>query len=187
MDSFDIKLIAALQQEGRLTNDQLADRVGLSASQCSRRRAALETKGVIASYHAHLSEAALDLDVVAFVEVKLATHSPDNARRLQTMLTSLDAVQEAYSVTGSADYLVKIIVPDLAALSRLLNDVFLPHDSVAHVQSQIVLDRVKQTSVMPLGHLAEADPSFGATSSQKPHGRTGRPPASRRVAPKRTP
>ena len=154
MDDFDIRLLAALQRDGRLTNDQLADRVGLSASQCSRRRAALEAAGVIASYHAQLSEAALDLDVVAFVEVRLATHSPDNARRLQALLDGLPEVQEAYSMTGSADYMVKIVVTDLKALSRLLADVFLPHESVAHVQSSIVLERLKRTAALPLSHLA---------------------------------
>ena len=133
MDSFDLKLLSALQDDGRLTNYELAERVGLSASQCSRRRAALEQDGVIVGYHAALSAAALGLDIVVFVQVTLATHSPDNAKRFARLIDGLAEVQEAFSLTGEADYLIKLVVPDLASLARILSDVLLPHDSVAHV------------------------------------------------------
>jgi len=153
MDALDRKLLAALQQDGRLTNQELAVRVGLSASQCSRRRAALEAAGVIESYRAQLSAEALGLGVVVFVAVTLATHSPDNAKRFRRLIDGLDEVQEAYAMTGSADYLVKLVVADLKALSRILNDVFLPHASIEHVHSSVVLNRLKQTSSLPLGHI----------------------------------
>jgi DNA-binding Lrp family transcriptional regulator len=139
MDSFDIKLLAALQEDGRLTNYELAERVGLSASQCSRRRVALEASGVIESYHAHLAPAALGLGIMVFV-----------------LIAGLEEVQEAYALTGAADYQLKLIVPDLAALAHILNDVFLPHESVQHVHSSVVLTRLKQTSMLPLGHLSSA-------------------------------
>ena len=164
MDQFDIKLLDALQEDGRLTNFDLAERVGLSASQCSRRRSALEEAGVIASYHARLSTAGVGLDVVAFVQVTLATHSPENSKRFLRLVEGLSEVQEAYSLTGDADYLIKLAVPDLKALSRILNEVFLPHESVAHVRSSIVLDRLKQTSRLPLGHLAQRLGSEAARS-----------------------
>src|SRR5882724_8838670 len=153
MDDFDVKLLRALQDDGRLTNYDLAERVGLSASQCSRRRSALEEAGVIGSYHAALSAQALGLDVIVFVQVTLATHSPDNSKRFAKLIDGLEEVQEAYSLTGEADYLVKLAVPDLKSLSHILNDVFLPHESVAHLHSSIVLDRLKQTMRLPLGHL----------------------------------
>jgi DNA-binding Lrp family transcriptional regulator len=162
MDDFDLKLLRALQDDGRLTNYELADRVGLSASQCSRRRQALEEGGVIVGYHAALSAQALGLDVIAFVQVTLATHSPDNSKRFAKLIDGLEEVQEAYSLTGEADYLVKIAVPDLKALSHILNDVFLPHESVAHLRSSIVLDRLKQTMRLPLRHLAESAPEARA-------------------------
>ncbi len=155
MDSFDIRLLDALQEDGRLTNFEVAERVGLSASQCSRRRAALEAAGVIESYHAHLSVEAVGLGVAAFVQVTLATHSPDNSKRFQKLIDGLTEVQEAYSLTGEADYLIKLVVTDLKALARILNEVFLPHQSVAHVRSSIVLDRMKQTARLPLQHLEE--------------------------------
>jgi DNA-binding Lrp family transcriptional regulator len=156
MDEFDLKLLRALQEDGRLTNNDLADRVGLSASQCSRRRSALENAGVIESYQAVLSTEALGLAVLAFVHVTLATHSPDNAKRFQQLIDRTEEVQEAYSLTGEADYLVKIAVPDLKALSRVLSEVFLAHGSVAHVHSAIVLDRLKTIARLPLTHLRAA-------------------------------
>ena len=88
-----------------------------------------------------------------FVAVTLATHSPDNSKRFRRLIDGLEEVQEAYAMTGAADYLVKLVVPDLKALARILNEVFLPHASIAHVHSSIVLDRLKQTSSLPLGHI----------------------------------
>ncbi|QIO35547.1 Lrp/AsnC family transcriptional regulator [Bradyrhizobium sp. 1(2017)] len=171
MDRFDVKLLQALQSDGRLSNFELADVVGLSASQCSRRRAALENAGTIASYHAHLDREALGLGIVVFVQVTLATHSPDNSRRFPKLIESLDEVQEAYALTGEADYLIKVTITDLKALSRLLNEVFLPHDSVAHVRSSIVLNRLKQTSQLPLGHLMPADNSKAGNARSRGNAR----------------
>jgi DNA-binding Lrp family transcriptional regulator len=168
MDGFDLKLLAALQTDGRLTNNELGEKVGLSASQCSRRRAALEQDGVIEGYHAALSPAALGLAVLAFVQVRLATHSPDNSKRFRDLVDRTAEVQEAYALTGEADYLVKIAVPDLKALSRILNDVFLAHGSVAQVHSSVVLDRLKRTAGLPLGHLREAEPEKPASRRRNP-------------------
>ena len=179
MDEFDLKLLRALQQDGRLTNNDLAERVGLSASQCSRRRMALEEAGVIEGYQATLSAPALGLGVIAFVRVTLAAHSPDNAKRFQRLIEGIDDVQEAYSLTGEADYLVKMAVPDLKALSRILNDVFLPHGSVAHLHSSIVLDHLKKTAPLPLSHLAAA-PVLPARKARPRRGAATAPGRSRR-------
>src|SRR5271169_3685403 len=171
MDDFDLKLLQALQEDGRLTNNDLADRVGLSASQCSRRRSALENAGIIEGYQAALSTEALGLAVLAFVHVTLAAHSPDNAKRFQQLIDRTEEVQEAYSLTGEADYLVKIAVPDLKALSRILSDVFLAHGSVAHVHSAIALDRLKKTARLPLSHLRAAAEQKPGTRRAKPRSR----------------
>lgn len=179
MDRFDIALLTALQGDGRLTNFELAERVGLSASQCSRRRTALEEAGVITSYHARLSEAALGLEITVFIQVTLATHSPDNAQRFSRLISSLDAVQEAYALTGEADYLVRLVVPDLKSLSRILNEVLMPHDSVAHVRSSVVLDRLKQTASLPLGHLTGAREPVRAGRPKAPKPKAEKTPRSR--------
>jgi DNA-binding Lrp family transcriptional regulator len=150
IDSFDLKMLVALQEDGRLTNQQLADSVGLSASQCSRRRMRLEEEGVISGYHADLASERLGFNVIAFVHITLATHSPDNAQHFRDLVQRVDDVQEAYSLTGDADYLLKIILRDLKSLSDIVNNVLMPHPSVAHVRSSIVLDRLKATAKLPL-------------------------------------
>jgi DNA-binding Lrp family transcriptional regulator len=150
VDSFDLKILAALQDDGRLTNQELATAAGLSASQCSRRRLRLEETKVIRGYHADLSTEALGFEVIAFIQITLATHSPDNAKRFQSLVQRIDAIQEAYSLTGEADYLLKATLPDLKGLSDVVNNVLLPHKSVAHVRSSIVLDRLKSTRKLPL-------------------------------------
>lgn len=171
MDDLDIKILDALQIEGRLTNFELSEIVGLSASQCSRRRALLEETAVIGNYHAELAPEALGLGVTAFIQVRLATHSPDNSTKFVDLLDQIPNVQEAYALTGEADYLVKLIVTDLKALARVLNEVFLPHDTVAHVRSSIVLDRLKQTRRLPLDHLrkpARDDKPARRTTTRSP-------------------
>src|SRR6201994_4779858 len=117
MDAFDFKLLALLQADGRLSNLELAEKVGLSASQCSRRRAVLEETGVIEGYRAHLSSEALGLGVLVFLQVRLATHAPDTSKRFQRLIDDLDEVQDAYSLTGETDCLVKLVVTDPKALS----------------------------------------------------------------------
>ena len=178
MDDFDLKLLRALQQDGRLTNNELAERIGLSASQCSRRRAALEDSGVIESYHAVLSVEAIGLDVMVFVQVGLATQSPDSGQAFIKLVNSIEEVQEAFSLTGDADFLIKMAVPDLKTLSHILNDVLLPHRSVAHVHSYVVLDRVKQTTQLPLRYASGAREARGdwrrSSATRRRGHRTGR-------------
>jgi DNA-binding Lrp family transcriptional regulator len=151
VDAFDLKILAALQDDGRLTNQQLADVAGLSASQCSRRRMRLEEEKVISGYHAELASEALGFNVIAFIHITLATHSPDNAKKFRALVNRVDDIQEAYSLTGDADYLLKAVLRDLKSLSDIINNVLLPHQSVAHVRSSIVLDRLKETQKLPLG------------------------------------
>jgi DNA-binding Lrp family transcriptional regulator len=150
LDAFDFRLLAALQADGRLTNQELADKVGLSASQCSRRRSRLEEAGIIRGYHADLSSEALGLGVLVFIHVTLATHSPDNSKRFRDLVSRLDEVQEAYSLTGETDYLLKMVLPDLQSLAATVNERLLAHDTVAHVRSSVVLDRLKETARLPL-------------------------------------
>ncbi|MCA6112884.1 Lrp/AsnC family transcriptional regulator [Bradyrhizobium cenepequi] len=150
LDTFDLKLLAALQDDGRLTNQQLADLIGLSASQCSRRRMRLEEEKVISGYHADLAGEVLGFELIAFIQITLATHSPDNAKKFRELVGRVDAIQEAYSLTGDADYLLKAVLRNLKSLSDIVNNVLMPHQSVAHVRSSIVLDKLKERAKLPL-------------------------------------
>jgi len=150
LDAFDLKILRALQDDGRLTNQELADIAGLSASQCSRRRMRLEEEKVISGYRAELSSEVLGFGVIAFIQITLATHSPDNAKKFRALVGRIDDIQEAYSLTGDSDYVLKAVLRDLKSLSDIVNDVLMPHPSVAHVRSSIVLDRLKESGKLPL-------------------------------------
>jgi len=154
VDSFDLRILAALQDDGRLTNQELADLAGLSASQCSRRRMRLEEDGVIAGYRAELAARALGFELIAFIQITLATHSPDNAQKFRVLVNRVDDIQEAYALTGDSDYLLKVVLRDLKSLSDIVNNVLMPHQSVAHVRSSIVLDRLKESAKLPLASLS---------------------------------
>ncbi|MEM5583212.1 Lrp/AsnC family transcriptional regulator [Roseibium sp. AS2] len=151
LDGFDVKLLAALQSNAALTNAELGDVIGLSASQVSRRRAKLEETGVIRGYRAALDPEALGLTVTAFVGVSLGAHSRENARRFRAMVKAMPEVQEAHTLTGDLDYMLKIVVPDLKALSRIVNDELLPQEAVQHVRSSIAMDTLKDDNLLPLG------------------------------------
>jgi DNA-binding Lrp family transcriptional regulator len=150
LDALDLKILRALQDDGRLTNQELADIAGLSASQCSRRRMRLEEEKVISGYRAELASEALGFGVIAFIQITLATHSPDNAKKFRALVGRIDDIQEAYSLTGDSDYVLKAVLRDLKSLSDIVNDVLMPHPSVAHVRSSIVLDRLKESGKLPL-------------------------------------
>jgi len=150
LDGFDWKLLGSLQDDGSLTNASLAERIGLSASQVSRRRQRLEQSGVIEGYRALIAPLTVGLGVTVFIHVALDTHSRDNARRFRDLVRLTPAVLEAHALTGEADYLLKLSVGDLKELSALVNDVFLPHESVARVRSEIVLETLKAPSGLPL-------------------------------------
>ena len=150
LDGFDLKILDALQRDGRLTNNELAERIALSASQCSRRRSRLEAEGYIQGYLARLDRQKVGLDLLVVVSVTLATHNRDNARRFAALVNDLPEVLEAYALTGEMDYHLKVATRGLSGLSRFVNDVLLPHDSVQHVKTSIVLDTLKSFEGLPL-------------------------------------
>ena len=153
LDEFDRKILALLQVDARLTNNDLSARVHLSPSQCSRRRQRLEEEGLIRGYRAQLDREKLGFVLVSMVSVTLATHNRDNARRFADLVSRLPEVQEAHALTGEMDYILKVVTPDLKMLSEFVNGVLLPHDSVQHVKTAIVLDTLKEAGPLPLGSI----------------------------------
>jgi DNA-binding Lrp family transcriptional regulator len=153
VDAFDRKILALLQADARLTNNDLSERVNLSPSQCSRRRQRLEEDGLIRGYRAVLDRDRLGFPLVNIISVTLATHNRDNARRFAELLARLPEVLEAHALTGEMDYFVKVVTPDLKSLAEFVNDVLLPHESVQHVKTSIVLQTLKETTELPLGEV----------------------------------
>ena len=151
MDATDLKLLAALQRRADMTAQELGEHLNLSPSQAARRRARLEAQGVIAGYRARLDPARLGLDVQAFVEVQMTAHNADNAASFLRLVGTLPQVMACWTLTGDADYLLRVWCDDLAALNALIQNRLLPHPAVARVQSQIVMDQPKADAGLPLG------------------------------------
>ncbi|SFI86406.1 Lrp/AsnC family transcriptional regulator [Jannaschia pohangensis] len=150
LDDIDRKLLHLLQTDASQTSEALSQRLHLSASQISRRRARLEVSGVIRATVARLDPAKLDLDVQAFVQVEMASQSPDVARAFLRLLTDEPRVTSVWTLTGQADYLLRVWCADLAQLNDLIHRVLLPHPAVARVQSQIVMDQPKRDAPLPV-------------------------------------
>jgi len=150
LDATDIRLLALLQADAQMTAQDLGDRLNLSSSQAGRRRLRLEQAGVITHYAARLDPARLGLDVQAFVQVQLVTHGPEPGRDFARLVATRPEIVGAWTLTGEADYLLRVWTADLAGLNSLIHDEILAHPGVGRVQSQIVMDQLKKDAALPL-------------------------------------
>ena len=149
LDSIDLKLLAAVQRDAQLTAQQLGDLLHLSNSQAGRRRQRLEQEGYIKSYVARLDAQQLGLQVQGFVQVHLASHGAENSSAFARLITTTPQIIDAWTLTGNADYLLRVYCADLPDFNRLIQDVLLFHPIVARVQSQIVMDQLKTDGPLP--------------------------------------
>lgn len=149
LDDIDTRLLAALQKNAHLTSQELGDRLHLSPSQAGRRRQRLEAEGFIQGYTAQLDPVRLGLNVQGFVQVHLSTHAPEYATSFGRLLAKRPEIVGAWTLTGDADYLLRVYCDDLPSLNRLIHEVLLPHPAVAQVRSQIVLDQLKRDGPLP--------------------------------------
>ncbi|KEP71713.1 AsnC family transcriptional regulator [Thioclava dalianensis] len=150
IDQTDKRLLAELQANAQLTAQELSERLNLSASQIGRRRQRLEAEGLIRGYGAKLDPARLDLNVQAFVQVQMTTHGAESTRQFSRLVSMQPEIVSAWTLTGEADYLLRVYCPDLAALNRLIHQILLAHPIVARVQSQIVMDQFKPDAPLPI-------------------------------------
>jgi len=150
MDRFDRAILKAIQADASLTNAALGEIVNLSASQTSRRRTALEAAGVIAGYVARLDPVKLDFGLRAIIRVNLRGHSAREDDSFVDFVRRQAAVITAHSVSGDADYVLEVLVRDLAAFADFIHHHLLPQPQVAQVRSEIVLKTIKETQGLPL-------------------------------------
>lgn len=150
LDPTDTRILAAIQADPMLTAQALGARVNLSPSQAARRRARLEAEGYVTAYAARLDPARIGLTVQAFVQVQMASHTPDGAKGFERLIRDQAEVVNAWTLTGEADYLLRVWCADLTALNRLIHERLLPHPAVARVQSQIVMNELKTDAGLPL-------------------------------------
>ena len=154
LDSVDRRILDVLQVEGRVSNVALAERVHLSASPCLRRVKALEDDGVIAGYRAVLDREAVGLGLTVFVEIKVEGHSDRVAEAIEDAVAAMPEVVACHIVSGAADFLLEVVVPDLRAYERLLLGSLLKLPSVSDVRSNFAIRTVKAPGPLPLGHLS---------------------------------
>ena len=151
LDAIDRKILHHLQQDGRMSLADLADKVGLSPSPCLRRIRILEKAGVIARYAAVLNQQAVGLPVSVFISVKLEKQKQDALDRFAKTIARWPEVMECYLLTGPRDYWLRVVVPDLAAYERFLKEKLTRLDGVASIESSFALEQVKYSSVLPVG------------------------------------
>ncbi|MBL8492422.1 MAG: Lrp/AsnC family transcriptional regulator [Rhodocyclaceae bacterium] len=151
LDRLDLRMLAVLQQEGRISNADLAERIALSPSPCLRRMRSLEDRGLIAGFAALVDRRRLGLDIEALVEVSLDKRGGNMpADRLASAVAAWPEVLECLALTGDRDYLLRVVVPDLDHFSRFVLDKLLKIEGVADVKSSFVLQAVKRTVALPL-------------------------------------
>ena len=161
LDDLDRRLLALLQREGRATSVDLARRLDLSPPGLQRRLRRLEAGGVIRGYTALVDRAAVGLDLLCFVEVKLAHHRPDCVARFRDEVQAIPEVLECHYLTGESDYLIKIVVRNHKALETVLFEGLMRIDGVDRIHTSIVVNEVKASTALPLGAPSGARPSPG--------------------------
>ena len=154
LDAIDRRILHALQADGRLTFDELAGRVGLSASAVLRRVRRLEDAAVIAGYVALVKPEAVGLGLTAYLNVRLEKHTESHKRNpmdlFRASVQTWPEVAECAALTGEMDYLLRVVVQDMAHYSRFIMDTLLKHPSVQDCKTSFVLDRVKATTAVPV-------------------------------------
>ncbi|MFG6448765.1 Lrp/AsnC family transcriptional regulator [Roseateles sp. BYS180W] len=154
LDAIDRRILTALQQDGRLTFDTLAAQVNLSASAVLRRVRRLEEAGVIARYVALLSPQHLGLGLTAYINVRLEKHTDSHKRTpmdlFRAAVQTWPEVVECAALTGEMDYLLRVVVQDMAHYARFISDTLLRHPSVQDCKTSFVLERLKDTTALPL-------------------------------------
>ena len=153
LDAIDLKILAELQRDGRLSNVALARRVGLSPTPCAERVRALEAAGVIGGYSARLDAERLELGLTVFIEIAIARTSQDAFEQFAEAMRRIPQVQECHMVAGGFDYLVKVRVPDMAAYRAFLGDVLSRVPGIRETHSYAVMERVKETQAVDLSHI----------------------------------
>ena len=157
LDAFDLKILAELQADGGRSNQEIAERVGLSPSPCSRRIRHLEETGVIRERSVRLDPAKLGLDLTVLIHIRMDRHTPERFEQFEAVVRKHPEVLECYLITGQeADYQLKIVVPNMDEYQRFLLNKITRIDGVIGVHSSFVLRKAVDTTALPLGYARTA-------------------------------
>ena len=150
LDRIDLKILAKLQDEGRITNVELATRVGLTAPPCLRRVRGLEESGIIRGYHADLDASKLGFAITVFAMVSLKSQAEDSLRQFEAAMKDLPEVRECHMLNGEIDFILKIVSKDLQSFQEFLTSKLTPAPNVASVKTSLTIRTAKQLPGVPL-------------------------------------
>ncbi|NWN91126.1 Lrp/AsnC family transcriptional regulator [Marinobacter adhaerens] len=151
LDKLDQRILEVLQRDGRISNQQLAAQVSLSPAACWRRVRALEESGVITGYSAHLAPERIGLGLCVLVNLSLQRHTIDSTAEIERQVSSYPEVLQCFAVTGNADFVLRVIVPDMVSYDRFLNEKIFTLQGIAQVNSNFALREIKNTQTIPVG------------------------------------
>ncbi len=150
IDAIDRKILNLLQHDCRRTVQQIADEVGLSASPCHRRIKLMEERGLITNYIALVDQKAAGLPVSVFVSIKLERQKEADLARFAKAISGWSEVLDCYLMTGPRDYLLRVVVADLAAYEQFLKRKLTRFDGISSIESSFALDQIKYTNALPI-------------------------------------
>jgi len=149
MDAIDQKIIAALMADGRLTNQELSERVGLSPSPCLRRVRNLERAGVIKGYAAIIDQERYGMPINVFVSIRLERQTDAALKAFERGIEGLDEVMECYLMTGSRDYLLRVVSDSLKSYERFVREVLAALPGIASIESSFAFSQLKKRATLP--------------------------------------
>ena len=156
LDAYDVKILTEIQANAGLSNQEIADRVGLSASPCSRRIHQLEAAGIISERVARLNPAKVGLELTVIIHIRMDRHTPERFANFEAIVSAFPEVQECYLITGQeADYQLKVVVPGMDEYQRFLLEKITRIEGVIGVHSSFVLRKPVDTTRLPLTYLAK--------------------------------
>ena len=154
LDKLDKRILLEIQRDGTITNLELAERIGLSPSPCARRVKQLEDAGIILGRVTLLDPKKLDLKLTALIQISMDRHTPDRFEKFEERIASYAEVIECLLITGqSADYQLKVVVPDMEYYQEFLLNKITRIDGVTDVHSSFMLREVQNTTALPLDHI----------------------------------
>ncbi|WP_339832480.1 Lrp/AsnC family transcriptional regulator [uncultured Parvibaculum sp.] len=155
LDKIDLQILAELQADGRITNVELASRVGISAPPCLRRVRALEEAGLIQGYHADLDGRALGFEVTVFAMVGLHSQAEADLKAFEAAVATWPLVRECHMLNGEIDFILKCVAPDLSTFQSFLTEKLTPAPNVASVRTSLTIRQSKHEPGVPLEALEE--------------------------------
>ena len=150
LDKIDRKILEILQSDAKITNAQLAKDIGLSPAPTLERVKKLETSGLIKSYHAQLDTQMLGLGVSIFILISLSSHKMNQINSFVDKIKKLPEVTECHHITGSGDFLLKVLTQDIPSYQKLILDKLSQIEEIGNMQSMVVLANYKQSKVLPI-------------------------------------